>query len=554
MRQESQQNTVVGVWDGHDAGAALVVGGQLVAASSEERHTRRKNQGGWPQQSIAEVLALQGISASAVDTVAVAGCFGRAPARLFNRQYAAQDPRRIDPLALNSQAFAAFQHAIAALPGVRATEQWAGAQPIRRALAELGLQRAKLQFVDHHRAHAAGAAAWLGAPGLIVTMDGYGDGVSLAVWRAGEGRLQRLFAAGPRASLALVYGAANRLLGFAEGEEGKVTGLAAQGNPHAAWTAGLARCIRVGNGTCAIDQTDAVGVLRAALHRGISPADLAAGVHATVAQAATAVVDDWLLSTGLRHLAVSGGLFANVALNGTLAARDLTAFAVCPAMGDQGLCAGAALAAAGSLAGSWPTVLLGHTIATTAGPDPRAVAEVLAAGGLVAVARGALEFGPRALGNRSILADPRAPAAADRLNAALQRHDFMPFAPVVAVESWPAIFAVPLERVRASAAAMTLALPTSPAFQAQAPAAVHCDGTARPQAVNTHDSAWLHAVLRHFTQLTGCPALLNTSLNRHGEPIARTLGEARAVAVAAQLDWLVAGDTLEALRPVAGVG
>ena len=532
----------LGVWDGHDAGAAVVVGGQLVAAVSEERLTRCKRQGGWPALALEAALEVAAIAPQDVAAVAVAGRFGRSPARWLNRNYARRDPKTIDPLALDSQAFAALQTHIAAAPLLRHWEQQLGAVPLRTPLRRHGLHGKPLVLVDHHRAHAHAAAPLLHGDGVVVTWDGYGDGVALAIWQWRTGRLLRVAAHGPTASLALLYGAATRVLGFAEGEEGKLTGLAAMGRCDGPFAPDVQAVVRAHGAHCAVDLRLGVQALRRAMALGCRPADLAAAVQSAVVAAASAVIAAVLHQTGATRLAVAGGLFANVALNGALAQLpQLVEFAVCPAMGDQGLCVGAALTLSQPPAG--PTLQnwrLGPEIRGDC-PDPAAVALALARGHFVGVARGRMEFGPRALGARSILADPRQAAHATALNDRLRRNDFMPFAPLILAEQWAAAFALDPARAPHACRHMVLALPTTSAFARQAPAVVHCDGTARPQRVDAATDPWLHAVLQQFFALTGCPALLNTSLNRHGEPIVATAAQAIACGQGVGLDSVVVG-------------
>ncbi|MBM4344667.1 MAG: hypothetical protein FJ100_14980 [Deltaproteobacteria bacterium] len=541
----------LGLWDGHDAGAALVVEGRVVAAVSEERLMRTKRQAGFPRRAVVEVLRLAGLGPSQVQAIGIAGQYGRAPARLLDERYASLDPREIDPLDWSSRLFAQYQHTVAGLPGVRAVERLVGVRALSHSLAECGLGAAPVRAWDHHLCHALGAAARGPLPALVMTADGYGDGLSAAVWRAtarGPAGLQRLATYGPSSSLALLYGAATRVLGFAEGEEGKVTGLAAAGDAMRSGSAGVGQWVRSEAGQVRVDLPAAVATLRKAIAAGAQRSDVAADVQRAVQAATVRWVQHWLGTTGLVHLAVAGGLFANVSINGALLDSGCATLTVCPAMGDQGLCVGAALASAGSLADQpWSSLRLGTDIAAGAGPDPEVVAEALAGGEVWGIARGPMEFGPRALGGRSILCDPRQRRAVDDLNARLGRDTFMPLGPVLPVEAWPAMTPVPWSRMPASAADMTVAVPVRPAFAELAPAVVHLDSTARPQAVDPSVDPWLHTVLVSFAARTGCPALVNTSFNRHGEPIVCTGDEARATARATRLDAVVVGDAVERL-------
>lgn len=534
----ADDDVVLGLWDGHDAGAALVAGGRVLAAESEERLTRVKNQGGFPTRAIEDVLRIAGISAGSVTRVAMAGRFGRLPARLLDRRYAAIEPRDVDPLSPASRAFAQYQSGLARLPGLRHVERLASASVLSYRLASLGLGRAALTLVDHHTAHALTAASHLGCDGLVVTSDGYGDGVSHAVWEVKDGRLSRRGAWGASASVALLYGALTRDLGFREGEEGKVTGLAGSvihSDLRLDDVVGLDA-----DGTPRVDQRHARKRLAKALADGVRREEVAFALQSALERVLVASISKALENTGHRALGVAGGLFANVSLNGRLATLDLDRFVVFPAMTDQGLCVGAALGLVGTRF-AMDDLRLGHGL-PDASAAPEVVAARLAEGAIIGVARGRMEFGPRALGSRSILFSPATRTLADRLNSALDRDRCMPYAPVLRRESWDALTTLPLARIERAANEMTLAVAASETFRRLAPAAVHDDGTARPQLVTRAPDPWLHAVLEAFERRTGCPALVNTSFNRHREPIVRTGDEALATARAARLDALVVGD------------
>ena len=538
---------VLGVWDGHDAGAAVVGPSGLLAAVSEERLTRIKKQGGWPTSAIEAALQVAGCTARDISQVAVAGTTGRLPARLLDGRYAAMPPQRIDPFSASSRAFAAFQNGLAQVPMLRHAERRGSAVVLGRRLAAQGLAHASVQLVDHHRAHAMAAAATLAADeGLVVTMDGYGDGVSAAFWRLQSGSLVRLQAQGPEASAALLYGALTRVLGFREGEEGKLTGLAGLGHEHATLHGG--RWFATEAGRLLVRRRAAVQALRLGLRAGVDRAALARALQVPMEEAVATVIGHHLTSCGTRHLALAGGLFANVSLNGRLATLPVDELAVFPAMGDQGLCVGAALHVAGpaTVCQTMPAMAAGPELAGDS--DPEAVASLLASGAVVGVARGAMEFGPRALGQRSVLFDAGDPKLAARVGDALGRESFMPFAPMLRAAHWADSFATLRAPIWRASQEMVLALPVRPAFAAAAPAAVHTDDTARPQVVDPAEDPWLHQVLASFTTHTGRPALVNTSFNHHREPIVCTAREAMSAATSAGLDAVVLGGDLHLLR------
>lgn len=564
---------ILGIWDGHDAGAAVLVAGRVIAAVSEERLTRRKHQAGFPRLAIASALRVAGLRRHEITHVAVAGQRGRAPLRLLDERYGRLDPANVDPTSAPSALMAAFENRLAALPGLRQLDLAVTGHALGRRLAEEGLDLVPTTLVDHHRAHAWSAAtvsetlpdAPARAHTLIVSWDGYGDGTSLAVWRYDGATLTRLRDAGPEASPALLYGMVTRLLGFRSGEEGKVTGLA--GSRGALPLVDLADLLRCVDGTPAVDRRGAYKRLQAARQAGVADEHLARSLQSAVEKLAIEAVSGWILREQPGQLALAGGLFANVALNGRIVALasslGVRRVDVFPAMGDAGLCVGAAAAVYSEVAGGRvaPEMPL-----TCCGPDPHGggrpgrrrptgalppqdVARALARGERIALCRGALEFGPRALTHRSLLFDGRSRPDALRVGALLGRPAFMPFAPLVHRDAWSRVFGAPPDAIPRACAEMTVALPARADTRALAGACVHDDGTARPQRVDASEDPWLADVLTHFTAETGCPLVVNTSLNRHREPIAARWQDARAAARAAGATWLVGSDAAERLGP-----
>ncbi len=551
---DSLNRLTLGIWDGHDAGAALCVDGSLVAAASEERFTRIKKQAGFPHRSIRAVLEIAAARAADVQQVALTGTTGRLPARLLERRYANRPPQGEDPRHWPARAYAHYQNRVAPWPLLASLERAGSTWVVSQRLARLGVH-APLRLFDHHRCHALTAVSALtvgaGTDALIVTMDGYGDGVSCAVWRwhARDRRLQQLARQGVESSLALLYGGLNAELGFAPGEEGKVTGLAAAGHGHPNDLLALGDLISAREGEIVVDRLGALARLRAALRDGCDRRLIAQSLQVSLERAVVAVVRHWLQHTGLKRLAVAGGLFANVSVNGKLAALQLDELAIFGAMGDGGLCAGAAFAASLPHRPRSTTLRLGPEPQTAAGREvaPAEIAEALAGGALVAVCRGPMEFGPRALGGRSLLFDPRSLAVAEQLGRALGRPPFMPFAPLIQACHWSRLFDIPLARVPRSATEMTIALPM---VEPRAlPAATAGDGSARPQVVDEGTDPWLLQLLEAFEALTGCVGLVNTSLNSHRRPISMTTEDCMGAAVHAGADLLVVQDRVVAIGP-----
>lgn len=545
----ARRGVVLGVVDGlHDAGAAVVRDGVLVAAANEERFTRRKLDGGMPVHSIAAVLDVAGLSARDVDVVAVGGIatptlltrafrpaqawFAPSLGICFDRPWHPVD-RLGDLLRYRLRLSRARPDA-----GAGRVEGALAPAVLRRGLPR-GLRALPVRLVDHHLAHAESAYRTAG-PGrwLVVTCDAHGDGRSLTVSVGEDGRLAPVASFGVEASLGAFYSLVTRRLGFVPGrDEGKVLGLAARGDAARVpapfplrWDG--ARLVYAG--AWGLRARETLAVLS-----GTSREDAAAWVQRGAEAVLLDGVRRWLAATGTRRLALAGGVFANVRVNGLLGGLPgVEAVHVFPHMGDGGLAAGAALHVADAPPAPLPHVYLGPDVPDAAcveaaagsgcrvtrpaDPDGALVAHLVAGRPAVRVV-GALEFGPRALGHRSILAPADREDASARLNAALARDDFMPFAPVLREEEAAAAFPG-LGPLRGAARFMTMALPASEAFRRACPAAVHVDGTARPQVVAAAEEPALHRLLTAYHAATGLPAVVNTSFNMHQEPI---VGSAR---------------------------
>ena len=522
---DAHQRTVLGLWDGHDAGVAIAHRGALLCALSEERVSRRKRACGFPYQSLEAALSFCGLDLRDVDLVAVPGRWGRFGHRLADPLYRLGTGER-DPLSWSSVVVRQLECGVARLPGLRALESDGARAVLSARLLRLGA-RARLVPIGHHQAHAATSRLVAVPDSVIVTMDGYGDGLAGTI-EYPDGRREELLAPGD--SVALVYGAVTRVLGFSEGEEGKVMGLAARGNP-AALRPFFRRVLR--KGSCDPRLGGRPGRAWLGKH---SRADVAAALQ----ERTEAVVLD-LLAPALQSrvpVALAGGLFANVSLNGRLAKRGMPV-SVFPHMGDGGLCVGALAALLPEL--DWGLPFLGPVYgadrmerALTSGgldvqrpEDPEgALLATILRGGLAARMVGRSEFGPRALGHRSILLRADRPELAVELGRRLQRDEFMPFAPV--------------RRWGEGSRTMTVCVDADQELRERCGAAVHVDGTVRTQLVSEEADPGLWSLLDRAEQ-AGLPALINTSFNLHGEPIVETPEDAVQSFLAADLDILQMG-------------
>jgi len=509
---------ILGIHDGHDAGAVLI-DGKAVKAVSEERFTRVKLQRGFPLRSVEYLLH----GNAEVDYVAIAGLFRR--------------KRRLENLDMH------LSHLIG--------EDWR-----RRAI-----------FVEHHVAHAASAYLTSGyGEAVVLSLDAAGDGLSSSLFVARGPEMVRVGSSTYIDSVGDFYASVTELLGFTPmKDEGKVMSLAAYGRPLYDLSAAMEVMYPSFRNRLGTVGREATEVLSRLLSFSAEPQDVEAMKrgevlrrYADIAASAQRHLERMLEEYGLRlrneyglPLAYAGGVAQNVRANFVLL-RTLGSLWVHPHMGDGGLAMGAALylkASFDALDGKWrpwrmPHVYLGPDpgdIQRGEEADPGMVAELLAEGEIVAVCRGPMEYGPRALGNRSILADPRAPDVVGRLNAMLDRDAFQPFAPSVLEGYGPSCFLDYAEN-----RFMTVSFPAGEEFAEAAPAVVHVDGTSRPQEVGV-ENPFFREVIRRFHRETGVPAVLNTSLNIHGEPIALSSRDALITARRAGIRHLVLNDRMVAL-------
>ena len=565
---------VLGLFDGaHDAGACVVADGRLVAAVNEERLTRVKLQGSFPERSIAEVLRLAGVSEADVDEIAVGGVL--TPQLYFRywrwmqRKYRLEEGLFYTPHPDWRAWVADFVQFRSGISGLR-PEGWLGRMErraipsvIRRDLAP-GLRRQPIHVYDHHTAHAASAYYPSGLdPCLCVTADGAGDGVSFSISRAAGRRIERLTSVGYGDSAAVFYALITAHLGFIPfRDEGKVLGLAARGRAERVDVPFPFQ--RAGEGFCC---TCKFGLRARPFLRQLeryAMEDVAAWLQSNTESLVVGVVAEAVERTGLRQVALAGGLFANVRLNQLIAELpSVEGLYVFPQMGDGGLAAGAALAHVRPEPEYMEHVFLGPSYshveieqalaqARLSYTRPESVedetAERLAGGETVARFDGRMEYGPRALGNRSILVSAEDDGVCDRLNAALGRSPFMPFAPATPVELATQCYG-PLAAAARAAPFMAITFECTQHMKRLCPAVVHLDGTARAQIVDARVSPSFHRILARYADTTGRPSLLNTSFNMHEEPIVCTPGDAVNAFLRAGLDWLAIGPFLARQAP-----
>jgi carbamoyltransferase len=572
---------ILGITDGQTSGAAVIEDGRILAAINEERIARIKLARGFPWQSVQEVLRLTRTRPQDVGQVAVA------QVDMEFREQVTDWPgwfeARSSDVNLHSRFFriaSRFGGLVPNIPGLASAYYGLRAPVYRRRRQRIGqiLQEefgvhAPVEFVHHHYAHAASAYFTSNVEdALAVSMDGGGDGHSAHIYDVRGGRFQLVNAANSYDSLGNYYAYATALCGFkAKRHEGKVTGLAARGRPvYRQLLGSMIACEQgrlVNRGRVLFDE--AVRRIRRELPDDWAIEDLACSIQAVAEDVCRDYVGYWLRHTGHRNVALAGGIFANVRINEEIhGLPGVEQTFVHPGMSDEGLAVGAALAVEGrhrEQAGApyapkpLPTVYLGNEYSEAEVADAvRAtgleashhpldlevqVAQRLAAGEVVARFSGRMEYGPRALGNRSILYQPGDPSVNDWLNELLERTEFMPFAPAALWEEAETLF-LGTTGARDTARFMTMTFHCTPWMRERCGGVVHVDDTARPQLVRREDNPRYYAIIDEYRKRTGVPVIVNTSFNVHEEPIVRSPEDALRAFLDSALDYLAIGDLL----------
>jgi carbamoyltransferase len=544
----------------HDSSACIVRDEELLFAVAEERLSRLKHDAGFPRLAIQACLEFAGVRAEQLDEV----CFGwqnAGPVYRHDLKLYALGKWPVTYLnVLNStRHFASMWH------------QESGA---KRFAQRFGDVKAQMRFVDHHLAHAISAYAYSGfEDSAIVIMDGRGAWEATSIWHGKDGRIEHVLTIPFPDSVGLFYSEFTEYLGFQRNsDEWKVMGLAPYGQPGVKLDAFIdtdAGPYRVhtkrlnGNGSGSFSGMTAVlGAPRVAeseiddRHKNIAYA-----VQDCCERAMMSVVRMALEKTRSRNLCLAGGVALNSKANGKILASGLVEkMFVQPAASDDGVALGAALAPYMDRGRRLPnkamrhaylgpafddeaieTVLRTYKLRYTRLDDPAGTAaELLSQGKILGWFQGRMEFGPRALGNRSILADPRDPEMTVKVNNAVKfREWWRPFAPSFKKEAVGEF----LESATDSPF-MILTAQVRPEKRGVIPAVTHVDGSARPQTVEKEINPLYWRLIDEFGKRTGVPVILNTSFNLRGEAIVHTPTDAVRTFFSSGMDALAIGSFL----------
>lgn len=565
---------ILGINIGHDSGAALIMDGKIVAAINEERLSRLKMHHGFPYLAIKEVLSIGNIFISQLDSIAVEGL------KIMPQQEVGFEGKSTDWKKKLISAFGLEKFILGTESGLALTRAFLHFS-VKKSKKEIAAYFKKQNFkgelihVDHHLCHAATAFYTQSKnKGLAITLDASGEGYCSRVYECNDNKLTLLQSLYCYHSPAYYYAYITKLLGFKPlRHEGKITGLAAFGKPEKV-SETLSEFIYFDKKLMSFVNKggyhfEAMSKLKKAL-ADFSKEDIAAGIQhwceIITCEYVNALIEKYN-GNKKTDVFLAGGLFANVKINQRIAEQNnVNSVFVFPNMGDGGVALGAALMVGFEkkslqhkielsnlyLGRNFNDVDIQNEFHHLKVPYKKSeniahdVAIALAEGKVVARFNGAMEYGPRALGNRSIIYSAKDKSVNEWLNKRLNRTEFMPFAPFVRDVDYKDFFKIDESQTHPFRF-MTITCDVTEKCKQEAPAITHVDGTARPQIVYRESNPSYYDILTEYKKITGHSVLVNTSFNMHEEPIINTPEEAIKTFQLGGLDMLAIGNFIVTL-------
>ncbi|OGF26058.1 hypothetical protein A2303_04630 [Candidatus Falkowbacteria bacterium RIFOXYB2_FULL_47_14] len=565
----------------HESGVALIdFDGNVLFAASEERFSRKKLEGDFPELSIKAMFAHTEIKKEDVVFVVVPTLSFYRKAFRFMKFVIRERWRHLFRLKTYQTLWKIFfkEKDFQAAAGSNQEVEGSGLKYYWKDFIKNNFPKAELKFSDHHIAHASGAyfcSPW--ERSLVLTLDGAGNLLSSVVGLADRGRIRIIGRSFVPNSLGSFWGSITKACGFKSGirHGGKVTGLAARGNPdklidkmrEAVKCKGLGIKIKeelffnpdkLLPDWAGYEPERIKGFLGEA-----SREDIAAAAQQRLIEVVLGIVKNAQKKVEFDKVVMAGGVFANVLMNQAIlelpGVKDVFIF---PAMSDGGLAFGAAIHFLSELKLREGERLKPRELRNVYfGPShdekeilqalqeqkinykklenpAKDIAKLIYANKIVAFYQGRVEFGPRALGNRSIIYAPIDPTANDWLNKKLRRSEFMPFAPVTMLEHIKDCY-LDIADDPLAARFMTITYACTDKMRKEAPACVHVDGTARPQVITREDNPYYYDIVNEYYKLSGIPTLINTSFNMHEEPIVESPFDAVRSFLDSGIDYLV---------------
>jgi len=564
---------ILGVWDGHDSGAALIEDNEIKFAINEERLTRKKLHIGFPYESIKATLSYLSLKPSDIDAVAVSGL---QLSRILARQFTFLDEefykfrrRKINkPMLERERRFLKYILARISIEKLKPIVEY----QIRKRLKSIGFpQNIKIKVVDHHSAHAASAIFTSGfSKNLCITLDGVGDGLSGTVNVYDNGRIERISEMRERDSIGLFFEQVTTILGFRELEdEGKVMAMADYSYSIEDEKNELLKFFEVDG----LKIKSKYGTIRRFIElekiKWRTPIEMFAYMaQKTLEAKLLQLFKNAIEYTGIKDVCWSGGVASNVKLNRVIRLYSgLKRWFVFPQMGDGGLAVGAALYVAHEELGIRPkrleNVYLGldyseDEIKNTlmqysnrisfeklSSPEDY-TADLINKGNYVFWFQGRMEYGPRALGNRSILAPADSEDVKDLLNIQVKRREwFQPFCPSLIEEDSSRVFE---DYDNMPDRFMTMTYMLKKELKKKYSAISNVDGSVRPQMVGKDENRRYRNLLEKIKKEKGVGIVLNTSFNLHGEPIVCSPKDAVETQIRTRTKYMIIGDFLVVLK------
>jgi len=555
---------VLGIWDGHDAGACIVEDGKIKVAINEERLTRKKLDIKFPDKSINTCLNY--LDLKPTDITIIASC-GTQLTRILARSFSSLDKefynfrRRLIPKPKfeRTRRFIKYYFARFNTPSLKKFTEF----QLKKRLNKLGFKDYKIYVVDHHFAHAASAIFTSGFDKcLCITLDGVGDGLSGSVNTFEDGKLERISSLSEKDSLGMMFEEVTTILGFRELEdEGKIMAMADysypipdEKNPLINFFETNSLQIKAKHSTIQRFKELEKVKWNTPIERFAYMAQRA--LEKNMLQLFQNAIDE----TGIKNVCWSGGVASNIKANRIIRLESgLKKWFVFPQMGDGGLAVGAALYIDYLLDGTKPykinDVYMGpefddesiigelkkcHEVKWEKRSDiPELMAELISKGNYVFWYQGRLEYGPRALGNRSIVAPAHSEEVKELLNLYVKKREwFQPFCPSMLEKECKKILedydSLP-DRF------MTMGYMSKKELRENLKSVIHVDGSMRPQMVGDENIPY-YKLIEEVMKMTGYGIILNTSFNIHGEPIVCTPKDALETMVKTKTRWMAMGN------------
>ena len=553
---------ILGISTGHDSGASLVINGKLVTAINEERLSRKKLHVGIPYRSIDKVLSISNLKFSELDYIAIEG--RKIDPQKFGQEFNFENKsKKLLVFFKLDRFFLGTEVGINLVRFIFSFVNYFRKKKIKNYFINKGFN-GKFELIEHHLAHAASAYFSQEKDiGLSITMDANGEGYCSHIYTSKKNKLKLVHKITVYQSLAIYYAYITKLIGFTPlRHEGKILGLAASGD-HVKVEKILKKFIYFDKKK--LNFVNEGGYYHKVFLKlknelkNFSREDLASGIQNYSEKLMIDYVEGVINKFSLEkttNIFLAGGIFANIKINQKIAQLDkVKSCFIFPNMGDGGLSAGCALELAYrkkpflkkertnmSLGSSYNVLENDLKISSkdTVVENTNIfefVAKQLVENKILGIFQGKMEYGPRALGNRSIICSAKDKSINETLNDKLKRSDFMPFAPCVLREDFNNFFETNLQPDDFEY--MTFTCKTKNTCNNLTPAIVHIDKTARPQTVSENTNHFLYNVLKEYKKKTGVGLLINTSFNVHEEPIVESTLDAIKSFELSELDFLV---------------